>query len=455
MLKSRTRLTIILILLFAVISTSFIYLNTETKRCGDDTCETGENTLFCPQDCKTEPQPLNAIGRFTTQIEETDTHNIYLLKMNYKGKDTAYIQGPEKQIKIAIPKTHTIDMDSIYDIAARGPAPDIKAPYYADTIEAYDEITLNYPNFYDPCWDYECRTKTPPWPKITPPVKRLFLSNIKGAENKVYTKGARINKPLLAKGKIDIAVVFVYDESPIPNETISVIKGITNTTPDESFTYVPQWYKEKAQELFGNKDIINLSINFIDTQLKLPDNLRPKDLSSCTGTDFSDYIREKLPETKSFNILVQFYYASEKGQRCVPHPIQNTGSGQSSVFLFTRPEFLSTSPLQPQTTSLAHELAHLFGATDKYTGEAEFTAGIEQCCWINTENPDETSGIMCHRVHKYAGKKFGCYNPPLSQLLITETSAKEMGWHDMDGDGYLEVEDPCPLDKDNVCITHQ
>lgn len=424
---------VILIFLVGVGLLSIFYSGAEG--CGDNICEAGENAFFCPQDCKAQPQGLKAIGKFTDLIGETSTHKVYLLNMLFRWNGSVYVRHLDGvNVKVGIPKNSSIDVGKIYDISAHGLVPDVKAPYYADVIESYDEIVYNYNGFYGPCWDYDCMSRIPPWKRITPSAK-LFLSEVEGAKG-TYTKGSIIKRSIRPKGDISIALVFVYDESPVPNETISITK--------DEFMYVPAWYKEKAGELFGNGDIINMSITFFDEQLKLPPDLQPKNYSRC---DFSEFIEGRLPEVKDYDILVQFYYASAADARCLPIPISRTGFGYDSIFLFTKPEFMSASHLQSLTRSFAHELAHVFGATDKYTGEAEISAGHKECCWINTE----TSDIMCHRVRRY--NPFGCYNPPLHELAMTEATAKEMGWWDVDGDGHIEVDDPCPLDKSNDCIT--
>ncbi len=427
---------VILVFLVGVGLLSIFY--SEAEGCGDNICEAGENSLFCPQDCKAQPRGLKAIGEFTDVMEETSTHRVYLFNMLFRWNDSVYIRHLDGvNVKVGIPKNSSIGAGKIYDISSRGSVPDVKVPYYADVIEGYDEIVYNYHGFYDPCWDYDCRSKVPPWKRITPPAK-LFLSEVEGAED-TYTKGSTIRRPILPREDISIAFVFVYDESPVPNENISTMK--------DEFAYVPAWYKEKADELFGNGDIINMSITFFDEQLKLPPDLQPQNYSRC---DFSDFIGGQLPEVKDYDILVQFYYAGAIDTRCLPRPINRGGSGYDSIFLFTKPEFISAFHLESLTRSFAHELAHVFGATDTYTGEAEISAGYKECCWINTEAPDETSDIMCHRVRRY--NPFGCYNPPLQELVMTEATAKEIGWWDIDGDGYIEVNDPCPLDKNNECV---
>jgi hypothetical protein len=74
-----------------------------------------------------------------------------------------------------------------------------------------------------------------------------------------------------------------------------------------------------------------------------------------------------------------------------------------------------------QGESFIHELMHKLGARDKYYD------GPEHACKIDPETGEEYNGydIMCHRVPDPSG---GYSTPALSDLIISEPTAREIGW---------------------------
>jgi len=74
-----------------------------------------------------------------------------------------------------------------------------------------------------------------------------------------------------------------------------------------------------------------------------------------------------------------------------------------------------------QGESFIHELMHKLGARDKYYD------GPEHACKIDPETGEEYNGydIMCHRVPDPSG---GYSTPALSELIISEPTAREIGW---------------------------
>ncbi len=90
--------------------------------------------------------------------------------------------------------------------------------------------------------------------------------------------------------------------------------------------------------------------------------------------------------------------------------------------------------------TIAHELMHDFGGNDKYSGFA--------CAYL-TENPEETTDIMCGAVR--VGENVWMRELNFSKILVADLTQKEIGWADLDNDDILEVEDPCPFDEYNDC----
>lgn len=72
--------------------------------------------------------------------------------------------------------------------------------------------------------------------------------------------------------------------------------------------------------------------------------------------------------------------------------------------------------------SLAHEFMHKLGASDKY-----FT-GAENACKIDPLTGKEYDGydIMCHRV---GSAENGYFEPSLSDLIISDVTAREIKWN--------------------------
>lgn len=409
-----------------------------------------------------EAQPWSAIGRFSELAGREGEYNIYLFNISYKKRGNVYMLDSQL-VKVAVPKVHSIDTSKIYEVSAEGPAPDLNVPYYADTLEAYDEITMDGTRgdigFYNFCMDYNCTT-APPYQKITPPIKRLYLSFVRSGATG-YTKGFSAKRAMSPKGNISFVVVFLYDYATLPDDKISILKGMTNTSKDQSFMHVSTWYKEQAEKLFGNGDIINISVTFLDAQIRIPENLQFQYNSGCdnklgNALNIYDYIKSQLPEVENYDHIIQYYYATNDSV-CRPFP---GGFDYKTGHRFINLPQMATffDPIRA-TLVFAHELAHMFGAYDKYYEggpldidcliepdssfmTADLMCGIPSALKIETEKHGETVVIVTRQVH-------------LSDLIIGEATAKEIGWYDIDGDGILEVEDPCPLNKDNDCVTYQ
>lgn len=339
--------------------------------------------------------------------------------------------------------------------------------YFVKSSKEYEAVSIYHlSGFNKYCWDYDCDSESIPYKKLPEEFKVLHFFQIEedngdgiklapgelppspSSDGPMGTPYSMFpsNPLVLAKGNLDVIVVPLYAESQIPYELLSAIKGITNTIPDESFMYVPIWYREQAGELSGNPDLMNMNIDFADAQ-KVPTELILSPDDECDLEENMDYVRSTLKEVESYDILVLLYYGNHI---CNPHA--SLSSNAAFLFLNPRsPEDFQSHSFQSLTMVFAHELSHLFGAEDKYTNAYEISRGTEACCFIEPDAPEmQGKDIMCHRV-RTPDEDFGCIHLPLSELFISEATAKEIGWHDMDGDGILEVDDPCPWNKENIC----
>ncbi len=295
-------------------------------------------------------------------------------------------------------------------------------------------------NYYNICWDYDCSSKYPPYPKLTESLKPSAINKCK----ECYLQG---------EGKVNIIIVFLYAYDPLPNEYINILKGPENDV--RSFKYAAKWYEEEAEKYNINLDI---DINFSESQFKVPKEYIVHTYEESFSKNLTNYIKENLHQFSAYDVIVSFYYGS------YDFSFANHVSSKNSFEIFSKqytpgvfyPDFTEGSTNYSET--FAHELTHLFGATDKYTC---LDPSSESCtyakengigCWIESEDPNQLGkDIMCHRVPKYDGG-WGFINPPLNELVIIEVTAKEIGWYDADKDGMLEVNDFCPFNQLNDCI---
>jgi hypothetical protein len=65
-------------------------------------------------------------------------------------------------------------------------------------------------NYYDVCWDYDCSSKYPPYPKLSTSQRPNAI---------------RVQRNLKATGIVDIFVVFLYAHDPLPEKEINILKG--------------------------------------------------------------------------------------------------------------------------------------------------------------------------------------------------------------------------------------
>ncbi len=86
-----------------------------------------------------------------------------------------------------------------------------------------------------------------------------------------------------------------------------------------------------------------------------------------------------------------------------------------------------------------HELGHIFGANDKYDGFACIVPPIES----------KYADLMC--AHLYDQKTNSWKDAGIKYTKIGESTAKEIGWIDLDWDGTKEVYDKCPWNKEKNC----
>ena len=372
------------------------------------------NELAFMPDCR-DMKPFEALGFFTGSVED----DMYLLQLTYLRNASFFVT---KNVTVSLEVQDSLDNEKgkIYYVSAiegsRG------GSYKAISLEKYDELVLNFKGFYDVCWDYDC-TGEIPWQKMKE--KKRFFLGIVGGE---YTTGVYPAVDVPAKGNINILTLFLYDGKPVSDEKRAGL--------ERAIEYVEEWYNSRAKTITGD-EVLDMRIKFYERQIPIQGDYNP-----CSA-DAVKSITSEVPETEDYDVLV-LVHVLENPPRCPPYPSGNV------ISLYIKADQLDTeSDVDTLVRSFAHEIAHVFGATDKYTGVREWEAGIKVGCKFEPEMLGRD--IMCHRVPEGAGESFGYINPPLEGLYIKWPTARELGWYDGDGDGVMEVIDPCPMDGRNIC----
>jgi hypothetical protein len=253
----------------------------------------------------------------------------------------------------------------------------------------------------------------------------------------------------LANGTVSIIVVFLYAYEQLPQDKINILKGSEND--ERSFNYSAKWFESQAQKYGVN---LNVNVYSTDLQYKVPDAYIIDSYAEAMSNILTSYVKATFPEyANNYDVIVPFYYSS------TPLSYSQHVSSRNSFELFSvkyaadsyNPSFDTTE--YSYSASFAHELAHLFGAVDKYTcGNMDITPtactyarqnGLG--CWFESSNPSEKGkDIMCHRVPSdYWDGLWYFTTPKLSELVATDLTAKEFGWYDFENNGILEVDEAC------------
>ena len=226
-------------------------------------------------------------------------------------------------------------------------------------------------------------------------------------------------------------ITFTYTDTLLPEHAIEFV---CNTVKPE----IIPWLEREANKY--QQILPFYSISCLTEQFFLPPDL----LGTCPYclNDYavSNFLENSLDEIRNAKYVSVVYYLDNPDSPFIPHCYN---SKYDFYFFRFAPGF--PDPLYPpldinrQGETLIHEFMHKLGATDKYYD------GIEQACKIDPSTGQEYSGydIMCHSI---GNPDEGYHTPPLSELIITEPTAKEIGWLDSDGDGASDWVDDCPND---------
>ncbi|MBW3022688.1 hypothetical protein KY308_01125, partial [Candidatus Woesearchaeota archaeon] len=152
--------------------------------------------------------------------------------------------------------------------------------------------------FYSYTWDYDF-TQPIPYPL------KETTTLPEGMEH--YS----VKRKIMGEGVKNILVVPVYSGEPMPERLLNNMKDPTQI---DSFYYCGQWFENQAS-LRG----IDLEINFDfpEGQYHLPEELQMDNdpstpdcyISSTYGRKFLEYLREVVPNSSHYDMIVPIYYS--------------------------------------------------------------------------------------------------------------------------------------------------
>jgi hypothetical protein len=301
-----------------------------------------------------------------------------------------------------------------------------------------DPLTGHGP-FYEPCWDYACDAPNAAPPFALRPTRRAPLRlRATSANEDTFVAGAPAPW-VLGRGKVRLVVAVAYAEVPLDEATLAPLFANDTAAIEAgtSFLAAVPWYAAQAQA-HGLAAPLELEVVWSGKQVKIPDDQAPTTYDQCLNTSFRGLLAPAVALGEN-DILVQLYWG-KAGISCANHVLRN----ERSFSLFGTPSFF---PAQGLVVSFAHELMHLFGASDKYTdGLALDVDGVPHGCMFEGSPDYDAHDLMCHRVAQFdsAGNFGGFDNPPLPALTVAPLTAREIGWADLDGDGVVDVDSVNP-----------
>jgi hypothetical protein len=208
----------------------------------------------------------------------------------------------------------------------------------------------------------------------------------------VLTSGCNYN--IRAHGKIDMAVVFIYDNDYYKDD-LNILKGASNN-PD-SLQYINTYLKNQAAR-YKVSDPAQINMTFYGAykstepaaNLYYMDN-RSKLLDIFQATSAANNVPEQNYDMVQYVLLNRVYGG-------VAFPGAHRAFTENS---YTVPTFI-------------HETLHLFGASDKYNNN--------DCNTVGTSDP----------FGRYNGSLPGvdimCSNFSLGSSIINDITAREIGW---------------------------
>lgn len=214
-------------------------------------------------------------------------------------------------------------------------------------------------------------------------------------------------------------LVATHRGTPLPLEAMNFICG-------DAVISTKEWIIREANKYGAGKPFSN--IKCIPNQIFLPEELWQGDTVMVEGQE----IIVPLNASGTIQLLEATSQAVKKAKyvtviHYVPYDIQFANFVYDTKYDFgfiktPAPSIPFYPPLDVNNYSeeFIHELMHKLGATDKYFSSPQ------QACLIDPATGEEYSGydIMCHRIPQWDG----FITPPLTELIVTDPTAKEIKW---------------------------
>lgn len=230
------------------------------------------------------------------------------------------------------------------------------------------------------------------------------------------------------KGRINVLVIFAYSDQPLDEE---IIRLLESNSKDESLNYIAEWYKSQSK-IYSNTSV-NINFTFLPRQYQVRIN---------TTRILNEYeIRDEIVDEEKFLYENLILPLKQQGV--------NFEDYNATLILYNNPE------LPPKRIWVSG------GHADRYRGFAYVNLAV----WLSDGKLDmgDAESIVRTAAHEL-GHVFGAYDigkiegknclmgSGSTALSENELCAyKDVGWYDVDGDGMIEVDDPCPYDKLNLC----
>jgi hypothetical protein len=247
-----------------------------------------------------------------------------------------------------------------------------------------------------------------------------YLSSTGLYEGTIHIKKNAVTFPQALKIKLNIIEAPLYDNwmitfthrgVPLSEEAVRFICDSVN--PE-----IISWLIREASTY--QQQIPFRNIECFDEQILLKENLLAEDNPGlCLNRpEVINFLENMIPAIKNQKFVSIVHYLGEYDDPFFP------GFYDSRYDFYFFKQWLPLYPplgIDRQGESLVHELMHKLGASDKYFDRPD------HACKIDPETGEEYNGydIMCHRVPDPSG---GYSTPALSDLIISEPTAREIGW---------------------------
>lgn len=206
------------------------------------------------------------------------------------------------------------------------------------------------------------------------------------------------------------AITFTHRGILLPEEAVNFI---CDTVKPEIISWI-QREADKYHQPYPFDDI-----SCFKEQILLTGDLLSEDPGGLNEPAVINFLNDIYKEQK-FVTIVHYLGVYEK-------PFYDHIYDSKYDFYFFKWYEAGSPPLYPpldinnQGETLIHELMHKLGAKDKYSQEPD------HACLIDPTTGQEYNGydIMCHRIPDPLG---GYTTPNLSELIVSEPTAREIGW---------------------------